>query len=235
MTSRELDTDRWAYSRTALARLALAHEAAYLSDRSAAVVPTKNDAWSHPGETVGLAAELVEQAQEVLTRAVLYERQKGTSWEAIGEQLDGITKQSAHGRYKEAEQEWKASLAEPFYPAPPGRPPEARLHEAALEPTPTGRRLDTWTREHLPRHRDEEHPVTGHLTHLSTPEELVQVLDSIRHLQETDAGPGERAAVIERKAALLERIAVEDGSPEAAQQAEEARAYAAVLRQGAQE
>lgn len=50
-----------------------------------------------------------------------------------------------------------------------------------------------------------------------------------------DVEPGERAAVIERKAALLEPIAVEDGRPECAQQADEARAYAPVLRQGAQE
>jgi hypothetical protein len=50
-----------------------------------------------------------------------------------------------------------------------------------------------------------------------------------------DVEAGERAAVIERKAALLERIAVEDGRPECAQQADEARAYAPVLRQGAQE
>ena len=54
-TGPDPDTDRFAYSRTALARLALAHEAAYLADRAAEVVPTRHDAWSHAGEGVGRA------------------------------------------------------------------------------------------------------------------------------------------------------------------------------------
>jgi hypothetical protein len=59
---------------------------------------------------------------------------------------------------------------------------------------------------------------------------MVQVLDVIAHLQKTKASPTEQAAVYDRKAALLERIAAEDGKPEAAEQAADVRARAARLR-----
>ncbi|MFG3229389.1 hypothetical protein ACGF07_32030 [Kitasatospora sp. NPDC048194] len=238
MTDTDPGTDRYAYSRTALARLALSHELAGLADRAAAGVPTVNDAFTNPGESVGDALHLVELAQEVLARAVVYERQRGASWEKIGEQLD-VARQSAHERYREAEEEWGQALVEPLYPAEPGRRVRGlRLHEAAYEPTKAGRRLDQWAREHVDQwasahgkqHRDDEHPVTGRLPHLTTAEEMVQVMDAINLLHRTHAGPAKRAEVMERKAALLDRIAVEDGKPEAAQQAAEARAYAAQLR-----
>lgn len=230
----EQRADHHAYSRAALARLALSHELRELADRAAAGVPTDADAFAAAGETVGEAMDLVRQAQEVLLRAVVYERQMNTSWEAIGYELDDITRQSAHERYAEAEQKWKEALVSPYYPASPGsRHRSARLHEAALSPTATGRRLDAWARQHCERHRDTDHPVTGHLPTLSVPEEMVQVLDAIKHLHESDATPADRAAVYERKAALLERIAVEDGKPEAAEQAAEARARAEQLRREA--
>ncbi|GAA3808323.1 hypothetical protein ACFQ0G_53490 [Streptomyces chiangmaiensis] len=46
-----------------------------------------------------------------------------------------------------------------------------------------------------------------------------QVLAAIQHLLAHDADPADRAAVYDRKAALLERIATEDGRPEAAEDA----------------
>jgi hypothetical protein len=235
MTDAERDpsNDRYAYSRTALARLTFSAELRELADRAAAGVPTTNDMWARPGEVVGDALDLVHQAQEVLVRAVIYERQKHTSWEAIGEQLD-MKKQSAHEKYKDAVAEWQLALQEPLYPAPPGAPVRGlRLHEAAYEPTTAGQNLDEWVREHMPTHRETDHPVTGHLPALSTAEEMVQVLDALKHLygdMRTPPDPAARARLTERKAALLDRIAVEDGRPEAAQQAEEARALAAQLR-----
>jgi len=234
------ETDRYSYSRTALARLALAYERRELADRAMGGVPTTSDAWrSNRGEEVADALDLVHQAQEVLTRAVIYERAKGTSWESIGEALGDISRQSAHERYREAEQEWKESQQEPYYPAArPGGVRGTRLHPAAIEPTSTGRQLDAWTRKHLagrPSIDADEHPVTGHLPVLSTIEEMVQVLDAIQYAQRTDAGPAFRATMHERKAALLDRIAAEDGKPEAAVQAKESRALAARLRADAQE
>lgn len=232
--------DRFGYSRAALARIVLAYELRELADRAMTGVPTVHDAWqSNTGETVSDAADLVGQAQEVLTRAVLYERAKGTSWENIGEALGGITRQSAHERYREAEQEWKEAQHEPYDESSwPWGPRNTRLHEAALEPTATGRRLDAWVRDHMAARsgiRDDEHPVTGHLPSLSAADEMVQVLDAINYAQRTDAGPAFRAQMHERKAALLDRIAVEDGRPEATVQASESRILAAQLRAQAEQ
>ncbi|MGW5042188.1 hypothetical protein ACWEQK_28925 [Streptomyces parvulus] len=227
------DTDRYAYSRTALARLALSAELRELADRASAGVTTTHDMWARPGEMVGTALDLVHQAQEVLARAVVYERQKHTSWEAIGEQLD-VKKQSAHERYKETVAEWQLALQEPHYAAPPGAAVRGlRLHEAAYAPTTAGQALDAWVREHIPAHRETDHPVTGHLPALTTAEEMVQVLDALNHLYgdaRTPPDPLARARLTERKAALLDRIAVEEGRAEAAQQADEARALAVQLR-----
>lgn len=224
------DTDRFAYSRAALARLVLSFEQKDLAVRAAAGVPT-TDAFLHPGEMVAEALDLVEQAKDVLRWAVIWERQKGTSWEEIGDRLGGITRQAANERYKAAVDEWKLSLVEPFWAETGGGYRSLRLHEAAYEPTLTGRQLDEWAREHVRSARDDEHPVSGHLPQLSTAEEMVQVLDAIGHLQKSNASAAERAVVYDRKAALLERIAAEEGRSDAAAQAEEARALAAQLRE----
>ncbi|MFE4581329.1 hypothetical protein [Streptomyces chartreusis] len=63
-----------------------------------------------------------------------------------------MKKQSAHERYREAEQTWKDALHEPFNPIPPGaRVPTdfLRLHEAAYAPIAAGRSLDEWAKEAL--------------------------------------------------------------------------------------
>ncbi|MFI9824586.1 hypothetical protein ACIHFC_29655 [Streptomyces sp. NPDC052013] len=227
------DTDRYAYSRAALARLVLSFEQKQLAVQAAAGVPT-DDAYATPGSLVTEAQQLVQLAREVLTRSVIYERTKGTSWEEIGEAL-GITRQSAHERFKAAWDEWELSLVEPFEKDEDWPIPSMRIHEAAYEPTRTGRQLDQWVRETLPAYRNQEHPVSGHLRPLSTVEEMNQVLAAISHLHSSGAGPAERAAVYERKATLLDRIAVEDSQPAAAEQAAEARARAVQLRAEAEE
>jgi hypothetical protein len=224
------DTERYAYSPEALARLVLSYELRELADRAAAGVPTGSDDYAEPGEKIGNALDLVHQAQEVLTRAVLYERAKGTSWETIAEQLD-IKRQSAHERYREAEQAWKEALHEPFNPIPPGaRVPTdfLRLHEAAYAPIDAGRNLDEWARER----GQGEHAVTGGLPTLSLLDEMGQLLDGINYLYRDNKrpDPAVRLRLTERKAALLDRIAIEEGRPEAAALAEEARALAAQLR-----
>ncbi|WP_326624471.1 MULTISPECIES: hypothetical protein [unclassified Streptomyces] len=112
-------TERYAYSPKALARLVLSYELRGLADSAAAGVPTGNDDAAEPGEEVGDALGLVLQAQEILTRAVLFERAKGTSWETIAEQLD-TNRQAAHERYRKAERESspEAWRPEPRLPAP---------------------------------------------------------------------------------------------------------------------
>lgn len=55
-----------------------------------------------PGDVVKIALRLREEAHEVLARAVVYERARGTSWATIGAVL-GITRQSAFKQYQDAE------------------------------------------------------------------------------------------------------------------------------------
>ncbi|GAA2201215.1 hypothetical protein [Streptomyces bangladeshensis] len=225
------DTERYAYSPKALARLVLSYELRELADRAAVGVSTGSDDYAEPGEEVGDGLALVHQAQEVLTRAVIFERAKGTSWEAIAEQME-MKRQSAHERYREAEQTWKNALHEPFNPLPPGARPTyeyLRLHEAAYAPIAAGRSLDEWAEEH----GKGEHAVTGGLPTLSLLDEMGQLLDGLKYLYRDmykRPDPVARLRLTERKAALLDRIAIEEGRPEAAVQAEEARALAAQLR-----
>ncbi|MFD4370143.1 hypothetical protein [Streptomyces sp. NPDC058486] len=224
------DTERYAYSPKALARLVLSHELRELADAAAAGVPTGSDEYAEPGEEVAAALELVRQAQQVVNRAVIYERAKGTSWEAIGEQMD-IKRQSAHERYREIEQAWKDDLHTPFHPVPPGqdRSNYPRLHSAAYAPVNAGRSLDAWAQER----GQGEHAVTGGLPTLSLLDEMSQLLDGLKYLHRDmykRPDPVARLRLTERKAALFDRIAIEEGRPEAAAQAEEARALAAQLR-----
>jgi hypothetical protein len=45
------------------------------------------------------AKKLADEAQQLVEMAVATEREKGTSWETIGEVLDGVTKSAAQKRY----------------------------------------------------------------------------------------------------------------------------------------
>ncbi|MFJ9574568.1 hypothetical protein [Streptomyces bacillaris] len=165
-------------------------------------MPTGGDEYAEPGEEVGEAAALLHQAQEVLTRTVIFERAKGTSWATIAEQL-GITEQTAQERYGEAEQAWKEALHEPFNPIPPGTravPTDfLRLHQAAYAPIAAGQSLDAWAQER----GKGEHAVTGGLPALSLLDEMGQLLNGLSHLyrnmyQRPD--PVARLRLTERKA-----------------------------------
>ncbi|KQW11428.1 hypothetical protein ASD08_35755 [Streptomyces sp. Root369] len=52
-----------------------------------------------PGELLREAKELLDEAQRLQDLAVAAERARGTSWETIGEILDGVTKSAAQKRY----------------------------------------------------------------------------------------------------------------------------------------
>ena len=104
-----------------------------------------------------------------------------------------------------------------------------RAHTAAYKPTATGRSLDEWAR----KRGHGEHVVTDGLPTLGLLEEMNQILADLNHLyidMHTPPSQLARARLLERKAALLDRIAVEEAKPEAAEQAAEARARAAQLR-----
>ncbi|MFD9871729.1 hypothetical protein ACFXI8_26905 [Streptomyces niveus] len=226
---RALGTERYAYSPNVLARLVLSYEIRELADRAAVGVPTGDDHLARPGEDVRAALDLVHQSQEVLTRAVLCERAKGTSWDTIAEQL-GIRRKSAQSRYRQAEQAWEDALHDPYdREGPAGGHRGLRLHEAAYAPIDAGQKLDEWSQQR----GQGKHAVTGGLPTLPLLEEIGQVLKGLSYLdrdRHEPPDPAIRLQLMLRKAVLLDRIAKEENRPEAAVQAEEARALAARIR-----
>lgn len=224
------DDDRYSYSTRALARLVLSEQMSGVADHAASLVPTIGDEGWRAGEMVEAARRLLDMAKEAMVRAVLYERTRHTSWEAIGDVLQ-MTRQSAHAKFREDEQEWEEALQEPFYDSA-GPIRNLRLPEAAYRPTITGQRLDKWAAQHCD---EEERSVTSGLPELSVLDEMNQVLAALNHLYLnrppfSPVDQDKQARLLDRKARLLDRIATEEGRPEAAEQAAEARARAAELR-----
>lgn len=223
------EDERYAYSRAALARLVLATDAQEMSVLAETVaLPREHE---DPREILELATRLNRLAGDVLRAAVISARERGLGWEAVIAELDGDGEQAVHEGFVEDMKEWREALLDPVGPvADPGRPAALRLHDAAYQPWLHGRVLDEWAVRRGADPAGTGHPVTGALPTLSTVEETAVVLDGIRHAQETGAGPEVRARLLERKASLLDRIAVEEGRQDAAEQADEDRFRAARLR-----
>jgi hypothetical protein len=155
------------YPPRARARLALAVAARNLSDLARSAVPTTADRpAARDGEAVEEALRLVAAAEEVLNRAVVWEREKGTTWEAIAEALGGRRKQTAQERFAEVVASWKAALLRPWQPATDQDTVYSALPTGAEDPDQWARRLDAWCRQHhepTDVHRDDPHPVSSGL------------------------------------------------------------------------
>ncbi|GAA1377245.1 hypothetical protein ACFPK5_00325 [Streptomyces beijiangensis] len=227
-----VEDDHLNYSRQALARLVLSDASHELATQATVSIGTRHDSGTQPGEDIEHALQLVGQAHAVLQAAVLYEREKGLSWDRVGEALGNITRQSAHAKYADAEAQWRRGLVDPInHPTHPKGIASLNVPEAAYQPTDTARLLDAWLHEHgHPAEQTDEHPVSGHLPTLTTAAALSRLLDAIRHAAENQTQGEARAKLFDRKAALLERIAVEEGSDDALDMAAGARARAAEIR-----
>jgi hypothetical protein len=103
------------YSRRALARLAFSVAAKELSDQARGSVSTRSDGYARPGDFLEEALALRAQVEWLLTRAVVLERERGTSWAEIGERLEA-SKQAAHERYNKLEDDRRSALDEPWAP-----------------------------------------------------------------------------------------------------------------------
>ncbi|MEU4619461.1 hypothetical protein AB0G04_05715 [Actinoplanes sp. NPDC023801] len=155
------DADRAAYSRVALARLVLSQRAAALSGRAAALVPTRHDRFNGPGARASEAGSLAAITAAVLTSAVVYERERGTSWELIGHYLD-ITGEAASERFTPAVEEWHEAFEVPYRLDETGRKRITRLPSAAYDPASYVRHLDLWAHQRTAL-SDDHHPVSGGL------------------------------------------------------------------------
>jgi hypothetical protein len=207
------------YGREAQARVALSVAAREVSDFARGLVPA-DDRGSGAGEIVERAAQLVDDARSVLERAVVYEREQGASWQTIGAAL-GISRQTAHERFAEAERHWQDALRRPYAEAGPGGWQALRLPEGAEDPERWGKQLDSWVIRHRERADLDtgEHPVSGRQRPQSLVQSSADLVKEGRELTTRGASLAERFAFYERKAALLEQIAAADPDDPAAGQA----------------
>ncbi|MPZ66664.1 MAG: hypothetical protein GEU83_14525 [Pseudonocardiaceae bacterium] len=140
-----------------------------------------------------------DTAREVLDAAVVYERQCGASWAAIGEALD-VTRQSAHERFGPTVTAWDTAIDEPL-----------DLSEGAADPDATAARLDQWCAQHAPVSTRAlaadaglaETMVSAGLPSHTPASEAASVLRQARHLTERGATPGQREQYAARKQAVL--------------------------------
>ncbi|WP_189602340.1 hypothetical protein [Streptomyces lateritius] len=242
------------YTRGALARLMLSDAHRDTAETALSRVGTHDDSSGTvaPGDFVREAAELLRLAEHAQRRAVVYERERGTSWEDIGEAL-GITKQSAHARFAEYVNEWTEPFEKPERRHADGTADDRRIPygaryapgaavPAAGSAEKTAAELDRWLRRH-DGWADQEHPVSGSLPRYSTREMSLLVGDAAfrMRIDQLLPDPHAEADLWEFHAELQERMIRESergGLPlhpkiDYPQEAARSRARAAALREAA--
>jgi hypothetical protein len=169
---------------------------------------------------------------------VVAARAAGTSWEDIGTAL-GITRQSAHNRFIEAERHWKDVLAHPEGTNTDGLR-YSRLPHGADDTAAVAADLDAWVIRHRERtdvlgaHPDA--PVSGNLRRMGPLDEDLHLSVRLRALldeQPLSLPVDELIAIYERQAVLAERLAAGGVEPAGNREhAARAGARAAELRAG---
>jgi hypothetical protein len=135
-----------AHPRRALARLALSSVYREAADFAAGGVPTVSDEYGDAYDYVDYAARLVSIAREVLTRAVVYARERGGRWGDIAEALN-LTAEQARDLYTAAIDQWEDALNRPWERS--GRFLASRMPDGTTEPDGTATDLDQWCLRHL--------------------------------------------------------------------------------------
>lgn len=137
------DDDRRAYTREALARLVLSQAARGVAGSARELVVTRHDTYCGPGGRASEAAQLVESAEWTLAWAVVYERERGSSWEEIAGYL-GVTAGEAEKRFAPRLARWNEAFDVPYRLDATGRKRVPQLPTAAYDPNSACRSLDLW-------------------------------------------------------------------------------------------
>ncbi|MFF9870307.1 hypothetical protein ACF1G0_33850 [Streptomyces sp. NPDC013953] len=164
------DADRARFTRQALARLVLCAQAADVADGAAGLVATENDPDTGPGGRVSQALQLIELAERALASAVIYERERGSSWAEIAQYL-GISPAETEERFAANLDGWNTAFDVPYRLDDTGRKRIPQLPTAAYDPAWACDRLDTWARNRLILVNDER-PVSSGLV-MAMPEKEV--------------------------------------------------------------
>jgi hypothetical protein len=152
------DQDRSGFSRASLARLVLCDRSVALSETAGNLAVTRYDAYTASGGRVSEALSLVELAGQLLVDAVVYERERGSSWEDIARYM-GMDPHAVEERFAPELDRWNAAFSVPYHLDQTGRKSIPQLPTAAYDPENACRQLDLWA--HLRLSVDDEHAVSA--------------------------------------------------------------------------
>ncbi|MEV4277613.1 hypothetical protein [Actinoplanes xinjiangensis] len=159
-TATPYDDARSRFSRRALARLVLCDQARGLSNAAADLAVTRYDEFCGAGGRVSEAAAVAGHADRLVTAAVVYERERGSSWADIGRYLD-LDAAAVQQRFGSAVQQWRSAFDVPYRLDEQGRRRIPQLPVAAYDPVSAIRGLDLWADVRLGF--DDRHAVSGGL------------------------------------------------------------------------
>ncbi|MCF2529919.1 hypothetical protein [Yinghuangia soli] len=155
------DAERSAFTRAALARLVMSSASHGLAEAATALAVTRFDDQTGPGGRASEAASVLEAAGQLLARAVIFEHERGSSWEDIARYL-GTDPASARERFTPAIDSWHRAFEEPYRADETGRKRVRRLPYAAYRPEAACQWLDLSVRLRMSL-LDDPHPVSGAL------------------------------------------------------------------------
>jgi hypothetical protein len=142
------------HPRRALARLALSSAYREAADFAAGGVPTVSDEYGDAYDDVDHAARLLSMAQDVVTCAVVYARERGGRCDDIAEALN-LTAEQARDQYIAAIEQWEDALDRPWERS--GRLLTSRMPDGTTEPDQTAADLDQWCLRHLEENHGARH------------------------------------------------------------------------------
>ncbi|MFF1417036.1 hypothetical protein [Streptomyces sp. NPDC058280] len=154
------DDERGSYSREALARLVLSDRASGLSEAAGGLAVTRYDRYTGPGGRVSEALQLARIAERLLAGAVVYERERGSSWEDIARYLD-VEADVAQERFSPDFERWNSAFDVPYRLDETGSKRIPQLPTAAYDPHSACRHLDLWANVRLSF--DDKHAVSAGL------------------------------------------------------------------------
>lgn len=114
------DAERSVFTRAALARLVLSNASIGLAGGAGNLAITRFDDQTGPGGRVSEAAALRRSADRLLVRAVIFERERGSSWADIAHYLDTDTA-AARERFTPEIDRWQSAFEEPYHLDKTGR------------------------------------------------------------------------------------------------------------------
>jgi hypothetical protein len=177
-----MDIDKLAYTPPMLARLAYSHAAYELSERLVSEAGTSSDGYGRAAFLTEEALATFLEAEGLLEAAVIADRTRGASWQAVAEALD-VPAECARDRFAEREREFREALLFPHRYPENGCLGYTVAPYAVEEPDRVREQLDAWVVEHRRSSgpdRDEPLPVTRGLAAMSTTwiaETIGQVLE----------------------------------------------------------